>query len=64
MAGRAQFHLFRRYGLDPVKLREAVQSDPAVREEAEAELAAVEGIDQNRSSVAHMYREILREALA
>jgi hypothetical protein len=64
MAGRAQFHLFRRYGLDPAKLREAVQSDPAVREEAEAELAAVEGIDQSRSSVAHMYREILREALA
>jgi hypothetical protein len=64
MAGRAQFHLFRRYGLAPAKLREAVQSDPAVREEAEAELAAVDGIDQSRSSVAHMYREILREALA
>jgi hypothetical protein len=63
MAGRAQFHLFRRYGLDPAKLREAVQSDPAVREEAEAELAAVEGIDQSRSSVAHMYREILKSAL-
>jgi hypothetical protein len=63
MADRAQFHLYKRYNLDKMKLREAVQSDPAVREEAEAELAAVDGIDQSRSSVAHMYREILKSAL-
>jgi hypothetical protein len=64
MAGRAQFHLFRRYGLAPAKLREAVQNDPAVREEAATELAAVAEIPQDRSNVAHQYAQILREALA
>lgn len=61
---RAQFHLFKRYNRDMKMLRLAIQSDPAVRVEAEAELAAVSGIPRERSVVAAEYADILREALS
>lgn len=60
---RAQFHLFKRYNRDMKALREAVKTDPAVHAEAEAELAAVQGISRQRSVVAAEYADILREAL-
>jgi hypothetical protein len=60
---RAKFHLYRLYQ-GSGGLRTAMAKDPAVRAEAEAELAAVVGIDPRRSVVASEYADFLREALA
>ena len=59
----AKFHLYRQHG-SAEKLREAMSADPAVRAEAEVELAAVIEIPRERSVVAHEYREFLMAALA
>lgn len=69
MDNRAQFHLFKRYDLSRDKLRAAVQSDPAVRAEAEAECQALQYFRPGqkgfgRSTVAAEYLAILKEALS
>jgi hypothetical protein len=60
---RAKFDLYRRYrGTEG--LRAAMVLDPILRAEAEAELAAINGIDKDRSVVAGEYADFLRKALA
>ncbi len=66
---RPRFDLYKRHGLSLERLREAVQSDPDLRAEAEAELAAVmpfiEGNQHDgRCVVSKEYGEILRKVLA
>jgi hypothetical protein len=60
---RARFNLYRRYR-SIEGLRAVIAADPILRAEAEAELAAVNGIDKDRSVVAGEYADFLRKALA
>jgi len=60
----AKYDLFKRYGLSRTALREAVQTDPAARQEAEDELAICNQIAEDRCHVTRDYAAILREALA
>lgn len=63
-APRPHFDMLIRYGLSPEALRAAVQGDQAVRAEAEAELAALAGVHDDRDVIAKEYSAALRAALA
>ena len=58
-----RYDLLLRYQNSPTKLREASQSDPAVRAEVEAELAALPRIDEQRCVMTKEYRQMLRDVL-
>jgi hypothetical protein len=64
-----KFDLYRRHGLSIANLRAAIQSDPKLRAEAEAEYAAVEPFAEGnhldgRCVMSKEYAAILRQALA
>lgn len=60
----AKFDLLIRHQLSPEKLRAAVQADPAVKAEAEAEIAALKGVHPDRCVATKEYVEALKGALA
>lgn len=62
-APRPHFDLLIRYGNSPDNLRTAVQGDLMVRAEAEAELAALAGVHEDRDVIAKEYAVALRAAL-
>ena len=57
------YHLLRRYERSPEKLRAAVQADPAIRAEIEAEINLCRLIPDERCHMTRDYRKILEEAL-
>jgi hypothetical protein len=61
---RPHYDLLIRYGLSEASLHEAVQSDPAVKAEAEAELAATVPFHDDRCHMTRDYAQALRRALA
>ena len=63
-APRPRLHLLKAYGLSPERLREAVQSYPEVRADAEAEVAACAQIHDDRCHMTRDYAAVLRRALA
>lgn len=58
----ARFDLLKRYG-GVEKLRELAQRSSGVREQIEAELAAIKGINPERCVVTKEYRDALQAAL-
>jgi len=64
MTGRPQYHLLRRYERSPDKLRAAVQADPAVRAEVEAEVSLCQLIPDERCHMTRDYKKTLEEALS
>ncbi len=62
-APRPRYHLLKAYGLSFERLREAIQSDPEVRADAEAEVAAGAQIREDRSHMTRDYVATLRRAL-
>ncbi len=63
-APRPRLHLLKAYGLSEARLRAAVQADPAVRADAEAEVAACALIHDDRCHMARDYAQALKRALA
>lgn len=63
LAERASFDLLTRYERSPWRLREALALDPVLRAEAEAELAALAGVNDGRCIMTREYRRALQEAL-
>lgn len=63
-APRPRYHLLKVYGLSFERLRAAIAKDPAVRADAEAEVAACAKIREDRSHMTRDYAAALRKALA
>ncbi len=61
---RPHYHLLKAYDLSFERLREAIQVDPEVRADAEAEVASVAGMHEDRSHMTRDYISALRRALA
>lgn len=62
-AARPRYHLLKAYGLSEARLRAAVESDPAVRADAEAEVAAAALMHEDRCHMARDYAAALKRAL-
>ncbi len=64
MPDAPRYHLLKTYNLSPERLRAAIISDPAVRADAEAEVAACAQIHEDRCHVTRDYAAALRRVLA
>ena len=64
MSDRPRFDLLIRHGLSVDRLQAALRADPAIRTEAEAELAATRGVHEDRCVMTKEYRAALTRALA
>ena len=62
-APRPRYHLLKAYGLSFERLQAAIQINPGVRADAEAEVAACAKIREDRSHMTRNYAAALRRAL-